>query len=153
MKSVFVTNSKSWAMEYHNLIMGCHPTAQIHYSQRIYKQRSQHCHPDMADVLGPDLHWNMIYTCQDSGKNRLHWRLVILSREFLLHGSLDTIIPVLKHGEGEGAGPCWTYGIIFCSGFLSAGPELCLPPEGAKGITLPPVNKPRNVLVSPVHGS
>lgn len=52
MKSIFVTNSKSWAMEYHNLIMGCHPTAQIHYSQWIYKQRSQHCHLDVTDVLG-----------------------------------------------------------------------------------------------------
>lgn len=107
MKSVFVTNSKSWAVEYHNLIMGCHPTAQIHYSQWIYKQHSQHCHPDMTDVLGPDLCRNMIYTCQDSGKNRLQRRLAILSREFLLHGSLDTIIPVLKHGKGEGAAlPC-----------------------------------------------
>lgn len=52
MKSVFVTNSKSWAMEYHNLIMGCHPTAQIHYSQWIYEDRSQHCHLDVTDVLG-----------------------------------------------------------------------------------------------------
>lgn len=52
MKSIFVTNSKSWAMEYHNLIMECHPTAQIHYSQWIYKQHSQHCHLDATDVLG-----------------------------------------------------------------------------------------------------
>lgn len=52
MKSVFVTNSKSWAVEYHNLIMGCHPMAQIHYSQWIYKHHSQHCHLDVTDVLG-----------------------------------------------------------------------------------------------------
>lgn len=50
----------------------------------------------------------MIYTCQDSGKNRLQRRLEILLGEFLLHGSLDTIIPVLKHGVGEGAAlPCF----------------------------------------------
>lgn len=58
-------------MEYHNLITECHPTAQIHYSQWIYKQYSQHCHPDMTNVLGSDLHQNMIYICEDSGKKRL----------------------------------------------------------------------------------
>jgi len=43
-------------MEYRNLIMGCHPAAQIHYSQWIYRQPSQRCHQNMTDVLGPDLH-------------------------------------------------------------------------------------------------
>lgn len=52
MKSIFVTKSKSGTMEYHNLIMGCHPTAQIHYSQWIYKHRIQYCHLDVTDVLG-----------------------------------------------------------------------------------------------------
>lgn len=86
----------------------------------------------------------MIYTCQDSGKNRLQRRLEILLREFLLHGSLDTIIPVLKYRVGEGAAlPCsfsysWMWGIIFSSVFLPAGPELCLPAVGA---VLPLTNK------------
>ena len=42
-KFIFVTNSKSHAMEYHNLIMGCHLTAQIHYFHQIYRQRGP-CH-------------------------------------------------------------------------------------------------------------
>jgi len=132
-------------MEYHNLIMGCHPIAQIHYSQWIYKQRSQHCHTDMTDVLGPDLHPKLIYTCQDSGKNRLQRRLEILSREFLLHGSLDTIIPVLKHEEGEGVVlPCcfnysWMQGIIFCSDFCLQGLS-CAFHLGEQSV-LPPTDK------------
>lgn len=51
------------------------------------------------------LQWDMIYTCQDSGKNRLQRRPEILLREFLLHGSLDTIIPVLKQGGGGSSSP------------------------------------------------
>lgn len=79
----------------------------------------------------------MIYICQYGGKNRLQRRLEILLGEFLLPGSLDTIIPVGKQGVGEGAALLcflsysWMWAIIFSSVFLPAGPELCLPAVGA----------------------
>ena len=51
-KFIFVTNSKSHAIEYHNLIMGCHLTAQIHYFHQIYRQHSPcPCQPVMDGFL------------------------------------------------------------------------------------------------------
>ena len=51
-KFIFVTNSKSRAIEYHNLIMECHLTAQIHYFHQIYRQHGPcHCQPVMDGFL------------------------------------------------------------------------------------------------------
>lgn len=52
-------------MEYHNLIMGCHLTAQLHYFHQIYRQ----CHPrqcqQVMDGFYLDVFGCMIYTWQD----------------------------------------------------------------------------------------
>lgn len=52
-------------MEYHNLIMGCHLTAQIHYFHQIYRQCGpSHCWQVM-DGLYLDVFGCVIYTWQD----------------------------------------------------------------------------------------
>ena len=77
-------------MEYHNLIRGCHLTAQIHYFHQIYRQCDP-CHRQpVMHGLSLDVSGCMIYTWQDPDGCGLQPASEVLWRRFLLHGLLKT---------------------------------------------------------------
>lgn len=89
-KFIFVTNSESHAVQYHNLIMGCHLTAQIHYFPQIYR----HCCPYHSQHVMDGLYLNgfrcVIYTWQAPDSHGPQPVPEGLWRRFLLHGPLST---------------------------------------------------------------
>lgn len=89
-KFIFVKNSKSHAVQYHSLIMGCHLTAQIHYFPQIYR----HCCPRHRQHLMDGLYQSgfrcVIYTWQAPESRGPQPVPEAQWRGFLLHGPLST---------------------------------------------------------------
>lgn len=88
-KFIFVKNSKSHAVQYHSLIMGCHLTAQIHYFPQIYR----HCCPRHRQHVMDGPHQKgfrcVIYTWQAPHNHGLQPVPEALLRGFLLHAPLS----------------------------------------------------------------